>query len=180
MLLIALLAGLSMAQIAMMNEKTDRNERDRVIALQAAEAALADAELDIENSPSPASRSALFSPYSAIGFALHCGRGDGNIFQGLCQNSGDTSKASWRTADIANTNSDSPSVRFGRFTGQSLPAGAGPFPSRLPRYLIELMQDSVPGQSTRVAYLYRITAIGFGVDPHSQAVLQSFYRKTSN
>jgi len=180
MLLIALLAGLSMANLAMMNEKTDRNERDRVVALQAAEAALADAELDIENSSSAASRSSLFSPHSAIGFEINCARGDSNVFQGLCLNTGDARRASWKTLDITSAGANSPSVRFGRFTGQSMPFGAGPFPARLPRYLIELMPDNVPGQSTRATYLYRVTAIGFGTDPHSQAVVQSFYRKSSN
>lgn len=179
MLVLVLLTGLSMSTIALMDEKAARNERDRIVALQAAEAALADAELDIENSPSPASRSALFSPHSGIGFSIDCARGDTNIYQGLCLNSTDPRKSAWRTVDIANSSASSVSVRLGRFTGQTMPIGVGPLPAQIPRYVIELMPDSIAGQSADPVYMYRITAIGFGSDPSSQAVVQSFYRKIS-
>src|SRR5690349_9465560 len=136
MLLIVMLLGTSLAGTALMDEKAARNERDKQIAMHAAEAALADAEKDIENGNSPASRSAIFSPRSAEGFSEGCTSGDRNIYQGLCTHQGQD--GAWMTADIANTGSNSPSVQFGRFTGQTMPTGNGPFPNELPRYIIEL------------------------------------------
>ena len=179
MLVIILMVGLSMNTIALSDEKVARNERDRIVALQAAEAALADAEMDIENSPSPLTRSFLFSPHSGLGFTSNCARGDNNIFQGLCLISDDPRTSAWRTADIANQSANSASVKLGRFTGQAMAFGTGPLPGHLPRYVIELMPDYRPGQSADPMYMYRITAIGFGSDPSSQAVVQSFYRKMS-
>ena len=51
MLVVVLLLGIAAAQIALQGEKSSRNDRDRQIAFQAAEAALLDAEMDIEQSP---------------------------------------------------------------------------------------------------------------------------------
>ena len=180
MLLIVLLLGASSSNVALMGEKAARNERDRVVALQAAESALSDAELDIENSASPASRSAIFSPVSTEGFTDGCGNGDGNIYQGLCSNLGNAQKSPWLTTTIANAGANSVSVQYGRFTGQTLPHNGGPFPIQLPRYLIELMLDNTAGQSADAHYLYRITAIGFGSSLETQAVVQSYYRKSEN
>lgn len=181
MLLIVLMLSTSFAGIALMGEKAARNERDKQIAMHAAEAALADAEKDIENSNAATSRSVIFSPYSTEGFAAGCGRGDENKYQGLCTSDESEQKDAWRTVDLANTDAGSASVQFGRFTGRVMPSGAGPFPGQLPRYIIELILDNTPeqpGSSTRAVYMYRITAIGFGTDSSTQIVLQSFYRKT--
>lgn len=178
MLLVVLMLSTSFAGMALMGEKAARNERDKHIAMHAAEAALADAEKDIENSTATTSRSTIFSPYSTEGFTDGCGKGDENKYQGLCTNDESGQKDAWRTIDLASTDTGSPSVQFGRFTGRMMPSGAGPFPSQLPRYIIELMLDDTPGQPTDTVYMYRITAIGFGTDSSTQIVLQSFYRKT--
>jgi type IV pilus assembly protein PilX len=180
MLLIVLILATSSSNMALMGERAVRNERDRVIALHAAESALADAELDIENSTATTSRSAIFSPLSIEGFTDGCSTGDDNIYQGLCNNVGDIKTAPWLTVDIANTNANSSSVQFGHFTGQTMPHDGGPLPGQLPRYIIELMIDNTPGQSANANYMYRITAIGFGSDISTQAVVQSFYRKSIN
>jgi len=47
MLVVVMLFGVSAAQLTLMNEKSSRNDRDRHIAFQAAEAGLRDAERDI-------------------------------------------------------------------------------------------------------------------------------------
>jgi type IV pilus assembly protein PilX len=178
MLLVVLMLSTSLAGMALMGEKAARNERDKHIAMHAAEAALADAEKDIENSTAKASRSALFSPYSTEGFTEGCGKGDGNKYQGLCINHGSQHKAAWLDVALTNSDTNSASVQFGRFTGQTMPSGVGPFPAQLPRYIIELMLDTTPGLSASPLYFYRITAVGFGADSSTQIVLQSFYRKT--
>ena len=163
-----------------MGERAARNERDRVIALHAAEFALSDAELDIENSSAPESRSAIFSPRSTEGFSGSCGQGEGNIYQGLCSNINNYPIVPWLTTDIANSSTNSSSVRFGRFTGQTMPHNGGPLPAQLPRYIIELMMDNTPGQSADAHYMYRVTAIGFGSGIGTQVVVQSIYRKSDN
>lgn len=175
MLLVVLMLSTSLASMALMGEKAARNERDKQVAMQAAESALVDAELDIENSTAATSRSEIFSPNSAKGFVDGCGKGDQNIFQGLCTFE---EPATWLAADFTNS-TNSASVQFGRFTGNIMPTGHGPFPAKLPRYIIELMDDPA-AQPTAPAYMYRITAIGFGADSATQVVLQSFYRKSEN
>lgn len=178
MLLIILLSGLSMANLAQMNERSARNEHDHALALLAAEYALADAESDIENSDALTSRSAIFSPRSSQGFLHGCGRGDGSLYQGLCLGEEGVVKPIWLTENIADTSANSPSVQLGRFTGRTIPVGKGSLPGQLPRYIIELVADTTPGQAADAQYIYRITAIGFGVSETAQAVVQSFYRKS--
>lgn len=179
MLLIILLIGISLANVALMGEKSSRNEHDRALALFSAESALIDAELDIENSTADTSRSSIFSSQSNAGFIEGCGKGDSNIYQGLCFSKSALQNPSWRTVDIADLGTDSASVQFGRFTGRTMPVGQGLLPSQLPRYIIELILDNTPGQSANATtYMYRITAIGFGSSNSTQAVVQSFYRKS--
>lgn len=177
MLLILMMFSVSLAGMAIMSEKAARNERDKQVALQAAESALVDAEMDIENSSSATSRSTIFSTDSAQGFSEECGKGDDNIFQGLCMTTQAAQAPIWMTVDITNTDGEAVSVPFGRFTGQTLPHGASLFTVQLPRYLIELMPDHSTGHAAKAVYMYRITAVGFGTDRKTQVVLQSFYRK---
>jgi len=160
-----------------MEERAARNERDRTIALQSAELALADAEHDIENSTSAASRSFIFSTVTNEGFTEQCGRGDSNLYQGLCLPS--VRSPSEISQILSGMDANSASVPFGRFTGQTMPTGNGPLPGRLPRYIIELLKDNTPGQVAQARYLYRITAIGFGADSSTQVMLQSVYRKAT-
>jgi len=177
-LIVILLLGTSLANIALIGEKSSRNEHDRLVAMLAAESALADAETDIENAATNVSRSAMFSPKSNAGFIEGCGKGDANIYQGLCFSNETTPMPLWNTVNIADTGANSISVKFGRFTGRTMPVGQGALPCQLPRYIIELMPDYLPGQAADAPYLYRITAIGFGMSRTTQAVVQSVYRKS--
>ena len=184
MLAAVLLLGTSAAQIALQGEKASRNDRDRQIAFQAAEAALMDAELDIENSPDPAkSRSKQFSKGSALGFPGDgeeaCGSGESNPNLGLCRRAPDGAAPIWLTVDLLDTaSSTTSSVPYGKFTGQVFPNGKGSLPGKLPRYVIELMVDNQQAANAdKVSYVYRVTAIGFGAKDSAQVVLQTFYRK---
>ncbi|MGZ5818737.1 MAG: pilus assembly protein, partial [Burkholderiaceae bacterium] len=159
-------------------------DRDRQIALQAAEAALADAELDIENSPdSKKSRSHIFSKNSTLGFPgdeeASCQSGEGNIYLGLCSHSSDYVKPVWLLVNLADDKSAIPNaVPYGTFTGKSFPVAQGVFPSKLPKYIIELLVYNHAGErADQVSYFYRVTAIGFGARDTTSVVLQSFYRK---
>lgn len=183
MLIAVLMLGISATYIALQGERASRNERDRQIAFQAAEAALMDAELDIENSTDPGSRSALFSKDSALGFpgdgdAL-CGIGITNRYLGLCKHSLSGAPQTWLAVDFLNENdATTQSVPIGHFTGQSFQVGEGALPIRKPRYMIELMTYNRGGEAAdQISYFYRVTAIGFGAHDTTQVVLQSFYRK---
>lgn len=173
-LLAILIIGVSAAHTALNAEKSARNERDRHIAFESAEAGLIDAERDIEGVAGPASaRAALFSSGSALGFADGCGRGPDNL--GLCVYL--PGAPAWQAVDLAGD--DGAATPYGRFTGAALPTGGGALPARSPRYVIELMPLARAGEDAGqpAANVYRITAIGFGVRDSTQVVLQSFYRK---
>ena len=180
MLMAVMLLGLSAAQIALSSEKASRNDRDRKVAFQAAEAALIDAEIDIQNSPSN-SRSSIFSKKSALGFPAetesNCGSGAGNSL-GLCSRRSVGTTPLWKAVDFSNADVNSTqSVPYGKFTGQGFTTGNGSS-SKVPRYVIELMVFNQAGESAdAVSYFYRITAIGFGIRESTQVVLQTFYRK---
>lgn len=184
MLLLILMLGLAAARIALQGEKAARNDRDRHIAFQAAEAGLLNAEIDIAHSFDAAiSRSHIFTQHSESGFPLlheeGCNRGLGNAHLGLCRPAPDGSAAAREginffddTADGAHT------VPYGRFTGNQFLAGIAALPAREPRYVVELMVDHKVSQLTgKPSYFYRITAIGYGASVGTQVVLQSVYRK---
>jgi len=175
MMLAVLAIGIASSQAALTAERQARSERDRQVALQAAEAALRDAETDIEHANS-AARAALFAPGSSTGFVRGCGR-PGDINAGLCLASGP--HPAWQTVDLAEHGDGARAVRYGTFTGESMPTGERPMPARLPRYIIEAVPIRRTGDdaSVPVSNVYRITAIGFGAHDSTRVVLQSFYRK---
>jgi Tfp pilus assembly protein PilX len=175
-MLVLLLLGVSAARSALSAEKAARGERDRQVALQAAEAALGDAERDIEGGNAPASvRAAMFAHGSADGFVDGCGNGPANL--GLCRRA---AVPAWQRARLADAN-DVRSIEYGRFTGAMLPTGRGTLPARAPRYVIELMPYARAGEDAgqRTGNFYRITAIGFGASDTTRVVLQSYYLKAA-
>ncbi|MFP5393211.1 MAG: pilus assembly protein PilX, partial [Gammaproteobacteria bacterium] len=174
-----LVIGITAARVSLDEERAVRAERDRVIALQAAEAALHDAEREIEGGRDPV-RAALFASGSAEGFAPQCGR-QREINAGLCLPAGPHITPVWLATPLAEDSDDSSSVAYGRFTGATMPVGHGGLPQRLPRYLIELMPFARAGEdaSARTGNFYRITAVGFGAQDQTRVVLQSFYLKAA-
>lgn len=176
-MLMVLMLGVSAARAALDAEKSARSERDRHVAFEAAEAALADAERDIEGGADPASpRAALFEQGSAVGFVPGCGRDDNSPGLGLCLYVPAPGRPAWLEAALLGGQG---AVTYGRFTGARMPAGADTLPARLPRYLIELLPFARAGESAsvRAGNFYRITAVGFGAREHTRVVLQSYYRK---
>ncbi|WP_081905649.1 pilus assembly PilX family protein [Janthinobacterium agaricidamnosum] len=178
-LIAVLLMGASAAQLALQGEKAARGERDRQIALQAAEEALMDAENDIEGRSAKGGRGALFAPDSALAFVDGCGSGAGSANLGLCLRAADGEPPVWQRIDFADESGDIKSVPYGKFTGATMPTGAGFQPFKLPRYIIELVPYHREGEEAGLepSYCYRVTAVGFGARSSSQVVLQSFYRK---
>jgi type IV pilus assembly protein PilX len=173
-----MLASVAAAMLATQGERGARLERDRQFAFQAAEAALADAELDIEGGAPALGRASAFADPAIADYASACGAGDGNAQQGLCLASEES--AAWTQVDLSDTAAASArTVAYGRFTGRTWPAGAGPLPRRLPRYLIEALPQHQLGAAAdqERVWLFRVTAIGFGRHPSMRVVLQSYYRR---
>lgn len=180
MLIVILVLSLSLASMSLQGEKASRSDRDRQIAVQAAEAALKDAEMDIDPQiVVAATRKEIFDASSNLFFEEGCASGVSNPYQGMCAPAASGQKPTWQTVDISDDKTDSKSVPFGRFTGQTMLVGKSSFPAKLPRYIIEAVQDVEAGQNAgeSTKYIFRITAIGFGPNEHTQVVLQSFYRK---
>jgi type IV pilus assembly protein PilX len=194
-LLAVAMLGTAAARIAMQGEKAARNDRDRQVAFQAAEAALLDAERDIDASPdaslgAPSPRRKALTAMADHALPMGCAVGHDNPLLGLCAGwaQGDGSDfgseiaPAWFAIDLSNADpATTRSAPYGRFTGQQFPVEEGALPARLPRYVIEPIGYNAPGASAdtvgRVVF-YRVTAIGFGARDHSQVVLQSFYRET--
>lgn len=184
LLIAATFLGVSAAVIALQTEKAARGDRDRQIAFQAAEAALIDAQRDIDtaNTPLPA-RQVLMAADSALGFpaadqqdVCNPSTPDGNDpTYGLCKRPYVQAQPSWPQVDLSNP---SISVPYGTFTGQKFPSAIPGLPARPPRYVIELMPYIQPGRNAQAqSFAYRISAIGFGTNADTQVVLQAFYRK---
>jgi Tfp pilus assembly protein PilX len=168
--MVLMMMGVSAVRTALNAERSARGDRDHQIALQAAEAALEDAERDIEASGSK--RAAMFAPGSSEGFVAGCGEGAG---LGLCLRT--SGPAAWQSAELSEEGART--VQYGHFTGAAMPHGGGALPARLPRYVIELMPYARAGHDAgkRIGNFYRITAIGFGASAATRVVLQSFYLK---
>ncbi len=175
LLAVLTMLGISASRIALMSERTARFDRDNQIAFQAAEAALIDAELDIQGpNTNAAKRMDLFESKNRVNFIPNCGVG---TYRGLCAPSDPGAKPIWLTVDFTNTASNAKTAKFGEFTGRPFPSGTTGLRSELePRYIVEVIADSAPSAAINDV-LYRITAVGFGPNKETQVVLQGVFRK---
>lgn len=178
-LLVVVVLGVGGAQIALLSERTARYDRDYLIASQAAEAALMDAEFDIRG-PNTASnsRTAQFAQGNDGIFVSGCS--PDTTTRGLCAPYADTAKPVWARVDFLDTSTSARTVEFGQFTARSFDAGGGIRPARRPRYIIELIDDQAQGNNAaggQVPKMYRVTAMGFGPRVDVQVVLQMVFRK---
>jgi type IV pilus assembly protein PilX len=173
--ILLMMVALAMLALGAMNssivqERMVGNARDRQVALQAAEAAIRDAEIDIE-----------LNLNAAVGFAVGCNTG-------LCIPPSDTSnnplsKPLWQDINWETTRS------YGSRTGA--PALLGPDNLALaaqPRYFVENLPvlPPMPGESAAIgggatpaprARAYRITVRASGIRPTTVVMLQSVYVK---
>lgn len=168
LLMMAVLAFLSLGalNVSLIEERMAGNSRDRSLALQAAEAALRDAEADVEANLSADSS-----------FVTGC-------TGGLCvpasmAASGAVSTLRWRS--IAWTSAAGQSRAYGSVTG----AAALPDVAAQPRYIVELLPQLPPpsgqsanlGSSSTAPQAFRITARGVGLRDTTVVILQSTYIK---
>ncbi len=171
-LIVVSIIGVGGVQIAMMGERSARNDRDMQVAWQAAEEGLIDAENDIYG-PASSSRRSVFTSGNINAFVDGCGTGATSA--GLCSLVS-TGKPAWLTIDFVNDTTKT--TQFGDFTARTLPSGSGVQSSRLPRYVIEPIRDPSDRDLTNPtpAYIYRVTAMGWGPRVDTQAVVQMIYR----
>lgn len=158
-LVILSVLGISAMQTSTLGSRVARNEADRTLAFQAAEAALRDGELDIKNLK--ADNTACVAAASGCR-VLNINRGDGfssACTLGLCDSRAFTTPV-WE--DTAKWTTTGDSVAYGAYTG----AVSLPVVGQQPRYILEYfpLGDSV---------IYRITAVGFGANTSTQVMLQS-------
>ena len=180
-LVVVSILGVSGIQIAMMGERGTRNDRDQQIAWQAAEAALIDAEFDIEGLPASSAnkRNIVFKSKETQTEKFKANCGSTGQETGLCTLN-ETGKPAWLTVDFTATGGTAKTVQFGTFTDRDFPSGSkGVQPVRPPRYVIEPIPDPRFARTrpvTEQLYVYRVTAMGFGPNVETQAVLQMIYR----
>lgn len=184
--------GVLSARLSLHGERSARNDHDRQIAFQSAEAALLDAELDtLGPNTHPANRTCGFLPRSvttaasnALDFVPGCGQGRQ---VGLCTALGLPGEA-WRDAKASyladtGTAAANQTVQYGQFTGRTLPSGRAGLPAKLPRYTVERVTATVLG-ATRVPVdtddAYLVTAMGFGTRPETQVLLQTLVYKPAH
>jgi type IV pilus assembly protein PilX len=181
-----MLIGASAANLALQGERGARGDRDRRIALQSAEAALLDAEADIEDSTAGL-RAEAFNKGATGAFSIDCQNspGSNDAYLGLClANTGATQAVPpWLQLDAWGNSSQVAWVPYGHFSGRTMQAGVGPLPANAPRYLIERMpfnQAGASAESEGQVAVYRVTALGFGMRESTQVMLQSLYRKAGS
>jgi len=179
LLILVLLLGVSAAQLSLQGEKAARSERDRSVAFLAAEAALKDAEHDIDGSSDPG-RCAAFE--TGDGFEGACGAAAGASSAGLRIRAPAGATPVWQAVDLSGIeDGGSCSTVHGAYTGAAMPTGEGFLPFKKPRYLIERMECHQPGDDASAGapprYCYRVTALGFGARPETEVVLQSVFSK---
>jgi type IV pilus assembly protein PilX len=202
MLIVIILLGVSGSQMAINEERGSRNDRDRQLAFQAAEAAIKDAETEIYGSASLVcnlpglqshgkmrSASGIYTCFNQdyiVGYVSGCSSPPN---AGLCLNNPST------PAYLDSTNVDflkdasgagnNHTVVYGQYTGRSFASqatsgfSAQPISAYPPRYIIEAIPKNTSVDSTTAGAcsglpcMFRITAIGFGANPNSQVVLQA-------
>jgi type IV pilus assembly protein PilX len=168
MLVAVLLLGASASTMALLGEQAARAERDRLIAFQAAEDALMDAERDIESGraaavapgtvPLPGATAATAGPPPPAAGALTAGGG------------AKEPAPAWQRIDLTGAET----VPFGALSGAVMETGQGFEPFRRPRYFAERLVRAGGG------FYYRVTVVGFGSRPETEVVLQSAYRRAAD
>ena len=189
MLTVIFVMGVIAARLALFSERSGRNDRDRQIAFQSAEAALLDAEIDMMGPNAMVGhRVCVFDSKKPAEFLEGCGTG---AKTGMCLNTAAPSEA-WKTVKAlyvseSGTGSTNKTVEYGQFTSQTMPSGSSGLPVKLPRYTIEAVRyagtgaanDNV-GSSTTPEYAFLVTAMGFGTRVETQVLLQALVYKPAN
>jgi type IV pilus assembly protein PilX len=189
LLTVILIMGVISSRLSLFSERSARNDRERQVAFQSAEAALLDAEIDMMGPNSLAgNRVCVFDSKQPAVFIQGCGSGSK---AGMCLNSAAPS-AAWKSvtglySSETGTGGTNKTVEYGQFTGQTLPQGSSGLPAKLPRYIIEAVRytgtgsaDDNVGSSTTPEYAFLVTAMGFGTRVETRVLLQALVYKPAN
>jgi type IV pilus assembly protein PilX len=176
-------------RITMLAERSARNDRDRQIAFQNAEAALGDAELDIMGPNSAANRRCVITSKETKGyFVPGCGTDSTDKTRGFCAPRAKDESSLHTDINFEETNdANRRYVNFGEFTGRSnnikLKA-AGGVSSKVPRYIVELVTyrplvsaNGQPAEAGPSQLAFLVTAVGYGISENTKVMLQSMYFK---
>lgn len=151
LLVIVLLLGTSAAQLSLQGARVARAARDREVAFQAAEAAVADAEHDLENGSAALTPCAPVPAWQKVDLS-------GGEDAGVCSvEFGAHTGARFDVAD-----------------------GVLPFkrPRYLIERLACHQPGDEAAAGAPVHYCYRVTAIGFGSQADTEVVLQTIYSRS--
>jgi len=151
LLLIVLLLGVSAAQLSLQGERAVRAARDREVAFQSAEDAVADAEHDIQNGTAEVTSCAAPPAWQRVDLA---GRGA----TGAC------------TVEYgAHTGAN-----------MDVALGATPFkrPRYLIERMVCHQAGEDAALTAAAHYCYRVTAIGFGPQAETEVVLQTVFSQS--
>jgi type IV pilus assembly protein PilX len=168
------------SRIVTLGERAARNDRDRQTAFQAAEAALSDAEMDIMG-PNPGGTSAGTNRVAMFG-TLPADRGlqQRDRHPGVLRPAADPAP----TRPSSRTNRPIATVRqFWRIHGPGGPVPGidnGALPVKLPRYIIEKSAINYRNRAETAGKpfdAFVVTAIGYGLQPSTQVVLQAVISK---
>lgn len=170
--------GVTATRMSTLEERMAGNQRDRALAMQAAELALRDAERDVLGDADTNAKPRSPGISGLTGFDDACD-GDTTSVEdnGLCYNgTGGYGTAIWTTASMTG----SPSVEYGLFTtrtsvGATTPnsSKAIPLVSAQPRYLIEGFRKNISGSGER--FYYRITVRAVGANANTVVWLQEVF-----
>lgn len=183
MSIVFVLAAVS-SRLVTLGERAARNDRDRQTALQAAEAALSDAEIDIMGPSTQGNRVSMFGTLppgdgcsSDSNTRGYCSR----LLPGASSTSLlDLYRPIFAAAESA---TDRRYVLFGEFTNRSsqfATSSGGALPVQRPRYVIEKTSLSFRNRAETVGRAfdaYIVTAIGYGLRAETQVVLQAVISK---
>lgn len=157
-LVVLSILGVSIIQGSTFGSRIARNEADRILSFQAAEAALRDAEADIRF------QRADGTPCAVGGVACRTDAINGSDFNTTCTNGlcefSTTATNVWEPSSI--WASSGASTEYGRYTG----AANLPMVARQPRYLIEYF-------TLNESAVMRVTAVGFGASESTKTMLQT-------
>jgi type IV pilus assembly protein PilX len=185
-MVILTLLGITAARMAGLEERMSGNMRDRSLAMQAAERALRDAELDIREPAAGYTRSPVITGTGITLFFPSCNN-DGTLDtadDALCDRRGASPTYTSTTIEFpafsvgANNYpalsldmTAAPSVAYGRFTNAAAITGL----SAQPRYIIEGFKRAQTGSSSE-EFFYRVTVRAQGANPNTVVWLQEIYK----
>lgn len=161
------------ARITLLGEKAARNDRDRQVAFQAAEAALNDAEIDVMG-PNAATNNRVCNIHSRKVELFAEGCGNTSDTRGLCATNAPTATPLYKSIDFEDSSSSRRYVKLGEYTGRDagFSIGNSALPAQLPRYIVETIPFNIPG-SLPNAKAFLATGMGYGLNKQTQVMLQS-------